>query len=127
MTYEEKKKIVEAVKTIQGICEYNFICPTDHECDYKTKSGTCCFYGPTPKHWKIHKLSPWTPEDVALAKALKAVGAHGFYKNMVKGDVFWLDGKGNSAKLPKGCLTALENGTEILVDTIISEAEGVTP
>ena len=122
MTYEEKKKLAEAVKVLKENCNKMYSTGTCVGCDFFNENKRDCDLYNFPTFWETPTIPRWTPEDVALAKALKEFGTHGFYKNVVKGDVFWMDGKGNSAKLPKGCLTALENGTEILIDTIISEA-----
>lgn len=76
-----------------------------------------------PARYKIPTLSRWTPEDVALAKALKAFGAITIIK-WVSGCVTWEDKNGDGGCIPSTAFSNLQNGRKIPIDTIIKEAEG---
>lgn len=120
MTYEEKKKVVEAAKVIQEICD-NVDC---RDCPFWSSNNEIdCEIKKFPTCWKIPTITRWTPEDVALAKALKAVGAKVIYNTL--GRVYWrTDNVCTHGELPNGAFTAIEKCESFSIDTIIKEAEG---
>ena len=123
MTYEEKKIAIYELMKIKDSCGYDLICPKEHKCDFKTKYGTCGFYGHTPKHWTIPKFTHWTPEDVALARELKKHGVT--HVNRGTDYAFWHDKKNNAfGLLPGKPFLGLNPNDDLTpIDTIISEAE----
>lgn len=122
-TYEEKKKLIEAAKLLKEHCLEHKRC--DDGCVFYDEGDvlTCPFYKNNADDFKIPKLTRWTPEDVALAKALKAVGAKVIYNTL--GRVYWrTDNVFTCGELPNGAFTAIGRCESFSIDTIISEAEG---
>lgn len=75
MTYEEKKKLIEAAKVLQENCTETIGPCKKKECLFHTRKNPmgCSLYS-MPAYYTIPKLPRWTPEDVALAKEFKAFG-----------------------------------------------------
>lgn len=119
MTYEEKKKVVEAAMFLEKNCEK---CFSAKQCDCPLEVNHECAIAGWPKLWNIPKLTRWTPEDVALAKALKAVGAKVIYNTL--GRVYWrTDNVYTCGELPNGAFTAIKKCESFSIDTIIEESE----
>ena len=120
MTYEEEKKLIEAAKVLKDFCK-------DRDClldclFYNNKTGRCnvCY---EPGNWLIPTITRWTPEDVALAKALKEFGVVSVQKN--KSGVKWYSSneqEGSYLLFPKSAFDALTLYERVYIDTIISEA-----
>ena len=127
MTYEENMKLVEAAKVLMeyGKSRANgtrvFTCPG---CLFqRINEGGCCLKS-CPCDWTIPTVTRWAPEDVALAKALKAVGAELIYRSGKNEAVYW---RGNSTMdlgvLPANAFINMGDCESLLIDTIIREAE----
>ena len=123
MTYEEKKQMIEAANLVKENCEKCYRYETDcDDCVFDVNGCLLNLHG-IPRYWNIPKLIRWTPEDVALAKALKAVGAKVIYNTL--GRVYWrTDNVFTCGELPNGAFTAIEKCEWFSIDTIIKEAEG---
>jgi hypothetical protein len=118
--YEEKKKLIESAKELKEYCRY--IGPDNCVGCLFLVSGFCELEN-VPNVWKIPKLTRWTPEDLALAKALSAVGVDTLEKAPGSKFVRWEQGTENSGWLPNGVFQNLGNGERVKIDTIIEEAE----
>ena len=121
MTYEENMKLVDAAIMLREYCKSD-----DGKCGkciFFDSSG-CAIYE-TPRFWSLPIITRWTPEDVALAKALKAVGAELIYRSGKNEAVYW---RGNSTMdlgvLPADAFVNMGNCESLFIDTIIKEAEG---
>lgn len=128
MTYEEKKNLIDAVQTINKICARNrALYDKDCECPMKNNDRVECEFwrNQIPTEWNIPIITRWTPEDVALAKALKAAGAELIYRSGKNEAVYW---RGNSTMdlgvLPADAFINMGNCESLLIDTIIKEAKG---
>lgn len=120
MTFEEKKKVVEAAKLLKEHCLERENCDG---CVFYDEGNvlTCPFYKNNAADFETPELKCWTPEDVALAKALKAVGAKVIYNTL--GRVYWrTDNVYTCGELPNGAFTAIKKCESFSIDTIISEA-----
>lgn len=120
MTYEEKKKLIESAKELKEYCRY--IGSDNCKGCLFLVSGFCELEN-VPNVWKIPKLSRWTPEDVAMAKALKLAGIERIYRvSYGEINLFRVSYAGellnSNMFLGLGC----EEGIDL--DTIIKEAEG---
>lgn len=123
MTYEEKKKVVEAAMFLEKNCEK---CFSAKQCDCPLEVNHECAIAGWPKHWKIPKLKRWTPEDVTLAKALKEFGVK-YIERYIGGGVEGFDEERISVLLITGRANAFKSVGEyqrIDLDTIIEESEG---
>ena len=67
-------------------------------------------------------ITCWAPEDVALAKALKAFGAKGIYRNGLN-ELLWKDELGAYNLLEISAFSNIGKGELISIDTIIKQAE----
>ncbi len=122
MTYEEKKKLIEAAKVLKEWC-------TGRPCEgciFENDSElTCAVRYNSPSVWEIPTLTRWTPEDVALAKALKAFGVKYIDRYSV-GVVEAFDEGGDSVLLigaQANAFKSIDEYKRIDLDTIIKEAE----
>lgn len=124
MTYEESKKLIEAANLLKEHCEKSF---REKECDCPFDfgdDGICSIGDLCPDAWEVPKLNRWTPEDVALAKALKVVGAKVIYNTL--GSVYWrTDDVYTFGKLPNGAFESIKRCESFSIDDIIKEAEEV--
>lgn len=126
MTYEEQKKVVEAAVTIKEYCEKNMRENINCDCPFKTIYGCKLFSSngyKFPKYLEIPTLTRWTPEDVALAKALKDKGVT---EICVEDGVYCYDEKRNLVMRIYEILPTFERVKKykvIDIDTIIKEAE----
>lgn len=71
----DEKKLIEAAMLLKDFCadEMHGKCFTE-KCLFL--NGERCRLSDHPTNWSIPKLRRWTDADIALAKALKAFGAH---------------------------------------------------
>lgn len=83
---------------------------------------SCSLRDDSPDRWGIPKLRRWTPEDVALAKALKAAGVVSIYRPTSTPYPRW-QSEDDSGWLPKGSFASLKDGDTITLDRIIEEGE----
>ena len=121
MTYEEKKKLIEAANLLKEACREKI--KGDKKCDcIFAKGEKCTLLEEYPCDWYMPKVTRWTPEDVALAKALKAVGATHIY-----GDDYdfraWSNDEKESGYLPKQSFQYIKFGEAVKIDDIIKESE----
>jgi len=123
LTYEEKKKVIEAAKLLKEHCLEHENC---YGCVFYDEGNvlTCPFYKNNAADFEIPDISRWTPEDVVLAKALKALGVKHIFRSKFD-DVFWEIADDDWGKLPKGNFKCLGMGKRISIDTSISEAAEV--
>lgn len=119
MTYEEKKKLIEAAKVIQEHCTKRS----------KTACGDCPFLdcgcslnANYPTYWRVPTITHWTPEDVALAKALKGFGGIFIVRGM-QGAISCRFDNGDICDVPVNAFVDMDIYA-IDLDTIIKEAEG---
>ena len=121
MTYEEKCKLIEAADLLKKHCNKKF--KDYEECDCPFSIGDICRIGDScPNAWEIPRISRWSLEDVALAKALKDAGAEVIYKS---------DGKVSLRTyniydyglLPDTVFKNMLSGESIDIDDIIKESE----
>lgn len=121
MTYEEKKKLIESAKKLKEYCRY--IGSDNCKGCLFLVSGFCELEN-VPNVWKIPKLSRWTPEDVALAKALKDIGVIYIIRTM---NGINLHNRPNMYSIcgyvRTDAFESLEKGCCVDLDTIIKEAE----
>lgn len=81
MDYEEKKKLADAAMVLKECCKEH-VAGVFEKCDCIFAEGaSCSLHNAIPKNYKIHTISRWTPEDVALAKALIVFGIESIFKN----------------------------------------------
>ena len=122
MTYEENKKLIDAANLLKEHCEKNF---REKECDCPfnfVDDGICSIGDLCPDAWEVPKLNRWTPQDVALAKALKAVGAEVIYKS--SGKVSWRTHNiYDCGLLPDSAFKNMLASESIDIDDIIKEEE----
>ena len=119
MTYEEKKKVVEAAKVLKEFCEEETIC---EECIFWDKRDLFCGIFSRPADFALPKITRWTPEDVALAKALKAFGAI-FLEKEKSGAITVCFNNGDLCEAPILAFKCMPDGS-YHIDNIIKEAEG---
>lgn len=123
MTYEEKKKVIDAAIVIREHCTEELGDCKNKECLFHKKDHMLnCVLFTKPKNWMLPKFTRWTPEDIALAKALKAFGAITI-KRWATGYITWEDKDGRNGYIPPGSFENLQKSYEISIDTIIKEAE----
>ena len=123
MTYEEKKKLIEAAKVLKEHCENNF---REKECDCPFNfgdDGICSIGDLCPNAWEVPKIKRWTPEDVALAKALKEVGATEIYSTS-SGQRAWRNYGREGGYLPEPSFRNMKFKEAVRIDDIIKELEG---
>ena len=121
MEYEENKKLIDAVNLLKEHCEKNI---REKECDCPFDfgdDGICSIGDLCPDAWEVPKLNRWTPEDVALAKALKDVGVKVIYRSRYT--LYW-DNINSCGVLPYETFNSIEDGESFSIDDIIKEAEG---
>lgn len=128
MKYEENKKLIEAANLLKDYCRMNlkygknFKC-NGCDCPFAIGDYICAIGGPSPNSWVVPKLTRWTPEDIALAKALKSVGAKVIYNTL--GSVYWrTDYVHTFGKLPNGAFESIKDSESLSIEDIIKEAEG---
>lgn len=118
MTYEKKKKLIEAARVLQEWCNGR---PCEG-CVFGDSRNDCMLPQNAPCHWKIPTITRWTPEDVALAKALKAFGAI-FLEKEKSGAITVHFNNGDLCEAPVLAFKCMPDGS-YHVDNIIKEAEG---
>lgn len=121
MTHEEKKQIIDAAIAIREYCKSFKTC--NELCLFYRKGDRCRLCPNPPENWALPKLTRWTPEDIMLAKALKAFGAKGIYRNGLN-ELLWKDELGTYNLLEISAFSNIDKGEFISIDTIIKEAEG---
>lgn len=121
MIYEEKKKIIEAAEILKEYCKKNCCNSDNANCLFEKTKGVCSIRKDYPTAWIIPKVTRWTPEDVALAKALKGFGANRICRN-TRGDLFCIT-KDRYDRIGIPAFINLETGENIFIDTIIEEAK----
>ena len=123
MTYEENKKLIEAANLLKEHCE-KAIREKGCDCPFGFGDDGICSIGDLcPDAWEVPNLNRWTPEDVALAKALKVVGAKAIYKTL--GSVYWAtDNVNDVGKLPNESFKSIKDCESFSIEYIIKEAEG---
>lgn len=121
---DEDKKLIEAAMLIQEHCdktggkkpcifsEYGMC-----EGPYKCKIGFGEYF---PSSWNIPKPSRWTDADVALAKALMALGVKEVKE--FHGAVLFVY-EGLFAKAPDGAFSALNPNETVYLKDIVAEGE----
>lgn len=117
MTYKEKEELIEAAKILKEYC--NEKCT---DCIFGLIHGCSINDKVSPKYWDIPKISRWTPEDVALAKALKDFGFSLIIRNDV-GSIYYSDEDGGYYRLPRYAFKNIGYSENVLIDTIIKEGE----
>lgn len=123
MTYEEKKKVVEAAMVLKVFCANNRDCMVSETEDCPFYSSIACKINAlSPRMWEIPDISRWTPEDVALAKALKAFGAI-FLEKERSGAITVHFNNGDLCEAPVLAFKCMPDGS-YHIDNIIKEAEG---
>lgn len=122
MTFEEKKRLIEAENLLKENCIKKI--KGAKKCDCVFANGeNCTLLDNYPCDWYTPKVIRWTPEDVALAKALKNVGAKVIYNTL--GSVYWrTDDVYTFGKLPNGAFESIKRSESFSIDDIIKEAEG---
>lgn len=125
MTYEEKKKVVEAAKVLEEFCEekrYTDECNKE-DCLFHSKMffKNCKICG-TPSTWNIPTLTRWTQKDVALAKALKEFGVESV-ERVEKGLVLYRMNGITYGMLPYGSFNSLRLDETVTLDTIIKKVD----
>jgi len=124
MTYEEKKRVVEAAKVLEEFCEekrYTDECNKE-DCLFHSEMffKNCKICG-TPSTWNVPTLTRWTTEDVALAKALKGFGVKAVFRYF--DNVYWRLNEGVTYPLPSGAFKDLRaDDRDVSLNTIIEEA-----
>lgn len=120
MTYEEKKKLIEAADLLKEHCNKKLKGYEECDCPFAT-ADICGIVGTCPKSWSIPLVIRWTPEDVALAKALKEVGATEIY-GTTSHLRMWKN-ENMSGYLPVLSFRNIEDMEVVRIDDIIKEAE----
>jgi hypothetical protein len=122
MTYEEEKKIIDAAIVLMEYCKKSCCNSDNANCLFEKNKGVCSIRKDYPTAWEIPKLTRWTPEDVALAKALKAIGVYSIYRD--EAGLRWNKIKPHSfGSLPIDSFKSLDLYKNICLDTIIKESE----
>ena len=123
MTYEEKKKLIDAANLLKEHCEKNF---REKECDCPFNfgdDGICSIGDLCPNAWEVPNLNRWTELDVALAKALKDAGAKAIYRSGCC--VYWRTEDINTCwTLPCETFKSIKDGESFSIEDIVKEAEG---
>lgn len=120
-----RNELIKAAELIKEHCS-NFGAVKDcSKCIFE-KSGTCLFFLNYPEYWQLPKPRRFTDEDIALAKALKALGGTTLDRDSV--GVFC---RGLSISVgegtfytPDGAFSAMRDSKMIIdLDRIIAEGE----
>ena len=119
MTHEEKKRLIEAAKMIKDFCDERC---EDVECPFLREYGCGINDTENPKYWYIPEPKRWSRDDVALAKALKAVGVTEIYGSTSHYRL-WKDEKMNRGYLPSLAFRNLYCMETVKIDDIIKEEE----
>ena len=122
MTYEESKKLIDAANLLKENCNKNFKENEECDCPFSIGDYICDIGDICPKDWEIPKLCRWTAEDVALAKALKAVGVTEIYGSTSHYRT-WKDENMNIGYLPSAAFRNMDYQETVKIDDIIKEAE----
>lgn len=124
MAYEEKKKLIEAAKVLRKHClnwdEGSGDCVG---CIFHISKSDTCMLSEIPCEYHIPTITRWTPEDVALAKALKTIGVKTIIKTY-DGEIHFFDTVYKGELLSKAVFKMLPCGDPTDLDTIIKEAKG---
>lgn len=129
MTYEENKKLIDAANLLKDYCRMNLKYGKNFkyngcDCPFAIGDYICAIGDPSPNSWVVPKLTRWTPEDIALAKSLKAVGAKVIYKTL--GIVYWAtDDVNDVGNLPNESFKSIKDCESFSIEYIIKEAEEV--
>ena len=124
MTYEEKKKLIEAAKVLEKNCTEIIGPCKKKECLFHTcKNPMNCSLYSMPAYYTIPTLTRWTPEDVALAKALKACGIDRILKDSDCSILLYDGGHKYVGTIETDVFLGLVYEAGISIDTIIKEAE----
>ena len=120
MTFKEKKKLIEAENLLKDNCIKKI--KGAKKCDCVFSNGeNCTLLDNYPCDWYTPKVIRWTLEDVALAKALKAVGATEIY-GTTSHLRMWKN-ENMSGYLPVLSFRNIEDREAVRIDDIIKEAE----
>ena len=122
MKYEEKKKLIDAANLLKEHCEKNI---REKECDCPFDfgdDGICSIGDLCPDAWEVPKIKRWTPEDVALAKALKSFGVTSISRN-ADGNIVIGTALSCVGILKMNAFFMLCQEDSIGIDEIIKEAE----
>ena len=122
MTYEEKKKLIDAKVLIKENCKELMKVGCKGCISHIELIDECDLFKKNPADWHIPKLCRWTPEDVALAKALKAFGAI-FLEKERSGAITVHFNNGDLCEAPVLAFKCMPDGS-YHIDNIIKEAEG---
>lgn len=121
MTYEESKKLIEAENLLKENCIKKI--KGAKKCDCVFANGeNCTLLDHYPCDWHTPKVIRWTPEDVALARALKSAGATEIYGTS-SGQRSWRSGDVGHGYLPDSVFKNVFCGDVFRLDDIIKEAE----
>lgn len=121
MKYEENKKLIDAANILKEHCNKKF--KGDKKCDCVFAKGEkCTLLEEYPCDWHTPKVIRWTPEDVALAKALKEVGVTEIYGS-TSHFMVWKDENMHVGYLPSLAFRNLDYMETVKIDDIIKEAE----
>ena len=122
MTYEEEKKLIKAAEILKEYCKNSCCNSNNTNCLFEKTKGECSIRKDYPTAWVIPKVTRWSPEDIALAKALKAFDAI-IIKRWATGYITWEDKDGRVGYIPPTSFKNLQKSNEIFIDTILKEAE----
>lgn len=120
---ENNEELIRAAQMLKDNCKMHGSvcgsCPFNgKECRISRRTGTT-----TPADWIIPRQPRWTPEDVALAKALKAFGAVRVFHPACNFYTRWAS-EDDEGWLPAGAFDSVEDNESIELDQIIREAAG---
>lgn len=122
MTFKEKKKLIEAENLIKDNCIKKI--KGAKKCDCVFANGeNCTLLDNYPCDWYTPKVIRWTLEDVALAKALKEVGATEIYSTS-SGQRAWRNDGREGGYLPEPSFRNMKFKEAVRIDDIIKELEG---
>lgn len=123
MTYEEKKQAINEAWELRNLCERERKKETHKECPFWNEElDDCELHIGWPSDWSIPIVTRWTPEDVVLAKALKAFGAI-FLEKEKSGAITVCFNNGDLCEAPVLAFKCMPDGS-YHIDNIIKEAEG---
>lgn len=124
MTYEEKKQAINEAWELRNLCERERKKETHKECQFWNEElDDCELHIGWPSDWSIPIVTRWTPEDVALAKALKEAGVLTITRDS-DGDIRYWNGCVTCGFMKCHAFLGLGHGDRIDLDTIIKEADG---
>lgn len=123
---EDAEKLVEAARMIQKHCKKS--CPGKSCVFSKISEKRCagsdwCFLTGKVREWKIPNLRRWTDADVALAKALHAVGFVSVFKAIYSCTILAKRDRGAGWEVPTGLFENIKPGEIIQLSDIIAEGE----